>query len=204
MERGIFLRNISFAAVAALAIVVNVALVTQKGSLVKEFEAVNSYITNTLSDVFKVVPEFITKAEASDIRIDESVKKTDLQCMAENIYFEAATQSYVGKLAVGRVVLNRLNDSSRPNTICGVIYEGSQNTRTSTCQFSWTCQPKKMIDLSSDAWNKSVLVARELLSNRTMVDVTEGATYYHATYVSPAWRKSLRKVAQIDDHVFYK
>ena len=204
MERGIFLRNISFAAVAALVAVVNVSVVTQKGSLVKEVEAVNTYITNTLTDIFKVVPELIGAAEASPKVLDDNVKKTDLQCMAENIYFEAATQSYVGKIAVGRVVLNRLKDAERPNTVCGVIYEGSKNTRTSTCQFSWTCQPKKVIDMSSDAWQKSVSVARELLSNKAMVDVTEGATYYHATYVSPAWRKSLRKVAQIDDHVFYK
>ena len=131
--------------------------------------------------------------------------KDDLQCMAENIYYEAATQSYVGKVAVGQVVLNRVKSPNYPSTICGVIYEGSQNIHTSTCQFSWTCAPRNPVNKSSVYWDQSLAVAKELLSKRgSLVDITEGATSYHADYVRPAWSKTLHFVTQIDQHIFYK
>ena len=34
--------------------------------------------------------------------------------------------------------------------------------------------------------------------------ITEGATHYHATYVSPNWAKSFTKIAQMGAHVFYR
>jgi len=37
-----------------------------------------------------------------------------------------------------------------------------------------------------------------------MLDPVEGATHYHATYVSPTWAKNMQKVVQIQEHVFYK
>ncbi|NBV57559.1 MAG: cell wall hydrolase, partial [Bacteroidetes bacterium] len=47
----------------------------------------------------------------------------DRYCMAQNIYFEAANQSFAGKLAVAHVVMNRVEDLQFPNEICGVIYQ---------------------------------------------------------------------------------
>jgi len=34
--------------------------------------------------------------------------------------------------------------------------------------------------------------------------MVEGATHYHADYVSPHWRKSMRLITKIDDHIFYR
>jgi len=38
----------------------------------------------------------------------------------------------------------------------------------------------------------------------TILDITDGATHYHADYVSPAWRKSKTKTVEIGDHIFYR
>jgi spore germination cell wall hydrolase CwlJ-like protein len=125
--------------------------------------------------------------------------------MAENIYYEAATQSYAGKIAVGQVVLNRVKTPGYPRTVCAVIYDGSQNVKTKTCQFSWTCQDHKGIDKSSNYWAESQKVAADLLSKKgQLIDITEGALNYHADYVKPAWAKTLKFVAQIDQHLFYR
>ena len=147
--------------------------------------------------------EIIPSANA-ETRV-RAVPTDDLQCMSENIYHEAATQSYAGKIAVGQVVINRAKSAGFPRTICGVIYDGSQNSQTTSCQFSWTCAGKKSIDKASKAWEISRRAAHELLSKKdSLVDITEGATSYHASHVSPGWSRHLKFVAQIDQHLFYK
>ena len=132
------------------------------------------------------------------------IPKNDLQCMADNIYYEAGNQSYVGKIAVGQVVLNRLKSPSYPRTICGVIYEGSQSTQTAVCQFSWTCSKRPPVVKNSANWIQSLRAANELLANNgKMIDIIEGATSFHASYIKPAWAKKLKFVTQIDGHLFY-
>jgi len=37
-----------------------------------------------------------------------------------------------------------------------------------------------------------------------IMDVTQGATHYHADYVSPAWAKTKTKTIEIEDHIFYR
>lgn len=136
--------------------------------------------------------------------ITKIIPKDDLQCMADNIYYEAGSQSYAGKIAVGLVVLNRLKSPSYPRTICGVIYEGSVNPQTSICQFSWTCQKRLPVAKNSDNWMQSLRAAKELLSNRgKTIDIVDGATSFHASTVKPVWAKKLKFVAQIDGHLFY-
>jgi len=36
------------------------------------------------------------------------------------------------------------------------------------------------------------------------LDVTDGATHYHADYVEPAWAKTKTKTIEIEDHIFYR
>ena len=37
-----------------------------------------------------------------------------------------------------------------------------------------------------------------------LLDITDGATHYHADYVFPAWRKTKTKTVEIGDHIFYR
>ena len=43
-----------------------------------------------------------------------------------------------------------------------------------------------------------------LLAKTITLDITEGATHYHATYVRPAWAKTKTKTTRIDKHIFYR
>ena len=43
-----------------------------------------------------------------------------------------------------------------------------------------------------------------VLSGTIVLDVTEGATHYHATYVRPAWAKTKTRTTRIDRHIFYR
>jgi spore germination cell wall hydrolase CwlJ-like protein len=36
------------------------------------------------------------------------------------------------------------------------------------------------------------------------VDITDGATHYHADYVMPSWASTKTKTVEIEDHIFYR
>ena len=136
--------------------------------------------------------------------------ETAFICLALNTYHEAKNQSLVGQIATAQVVMNRVMDKRYPNTVCEVVkqgpkYKGSDVPVRHKCQFSWFCdgksdEPKK----DSEAWFKAQDYARIVLSGRIALDVTEGATHYHATYVRPAWAKTKTRTTRIESHIFYR
>lgn len=143
-------------------------------------------------------------------KIFQSIKPVDqrtLDCMAVNIYREAATESMAGKIAVGQVVVNRAKNKNYPGDVCSVIYQKSKRNGIMTCQFSWVCIKKlPAIEKTSEAWKKSVKAAYTVLSydNKIVPDITNGATHYHTHYVSPDWKNSFKLAAVIDQHRFYR
>ncbi len=63
---------------------------------------------------------------------DAKKKASDLKLMAAIIYCEAGDQSHKGKVAVGAVIMNRINSKRFPNTLEGVIYQKGQFTPAMT------------------------------------------------------------------------
>ncbi len=138
-------------------------------------------------------------------------KDNDLDCLAQNIYFEAKSESQAGQIAVGQVVLNRVKSSKYPNTVCEVIRQGPTYNWTEDfpvrhkCQFSWYCDGKSDKIRNQTAWYEAKQVAGVLLSMPEFVpNVVEDATHYHAHYVNPHWASKLEKVVRIDAHIFYR
>ena len=136
------------------------------------------------------------------------VDPVELECLSKNIYFEASTESTAGKIAVGQVVLNRKDSISFPNTVCDVVYEGihykSGFPVRDRCQFSWYCDGKHDRPFRGKLWENSVELAKILLETDGMVDITDGATFYHADYISASrWTTTKIKTVTIDRHIFY-
>ena len=121
-------------------------------------------------------------------------KAAELKCLADNIYFEALTESEAGQIAVANVTMNRVKHPAFPNTVCEVVWEPKQ--------FSWTHDGKSDNPDSEKAY-KEVYGIAESVYNGDIVDITEGATFYHADYVNPSWNKVMTRVAKIDTHIFY-
>ena len=136
--------------------------------------------------------------------------ETALMCLALNTYHEAKNQSMIGQVATAQVVMNRVADSRYPNSVCEVVkqgpkYKGSDVPVRHKCQFSWFCdgksdEPKR----DSKEWRRAQDYARIVLSGRIVLDVTEGATHYHATYVKPSWAKTKTRTTRIESHIFYR
>lgn len=123
-----------------------------------------------------------------------------LHCLTQAVYYEAGFEPMEGRRAVAQVVLNRVRHPAFPNSVCGVVYDGS--TRPG-CQFSFTCDGSLRRPPSPAAWAQAEEVAREALAGRTAPGVGT-ATHYHANYVAPYWAPRLTKLAQIGAHIFYR
>ena len=123
-----------------------------------------------------------------------------VDCLAKNIYYEAAQESYEGKLAVAQVTINRLNHPDYPSDVCGVIYQKTG----STCQFSWVCENVDRVSKDKYIWEECMQIARRALTEDQVHEelAARNALYYHAVYVNPKW-KNTKVIKKIGNHIFY-
>ena len=149
-------------------------------------------------------------------------KSASIKCLAMNMYHEARGQGSAGLLGVSSVVMNRVRDKRFPNTICGVIYQGptreSWKTRQTSdpndakfypiknrCQFSWYCDGRSDEPKDKKTYKRILTIAKSIVYNDiNFIDITDGATFYHADYVKPAWAKVKTRTTRIGNHIFYR
>ncbi|HAF66230.1 MAG: cell wall hydrolase [Bacillota bacterium] len=119
---------------------------------------------------------------------DTSYTHDELMLMARVIYGEAAGEPYIGKVAVGAVVLNRVRSPLFPDTIAEVIYEPWQ----------FSCVGNWMFNSYPD--QDSIRAAKDALAGW---DPTGGALYYfnyHIVTNSWLWSKPVARI--IGNHLF--
>ena len=135
------------------------------------------------------------------------IPKEQLECLALNVYYEARSESELGKIAVTHVVLNRVKSNKYPNTPCDVIkkskYENG-SPKKGACHFSWFCDGKPDKPVNTKAWTRAVKSAYDAYVLYLIgMDVTSNSVMYHATYVKPYWKSSYKRITRIDNHIFY-
>ena len=128
----------------------------------------------------------------------------DVQCLAENIYFEARGEPIEGEYAVGEVTLNRTRAQNFPHTICAVVHETrwDPTRRRFVADFSWT-ELGALSPEDGRAWKQAMAVANAVY-DELHPPLVPGALFYHATSVRPEWSRSRRTVATIGHHIFYR
>ena len=149
-----------------------------------------------------------------EVETGVSVDEAELKCMAENIYFEGRAEPMVGKIAIGHVVMNRIEDERFPDTICGVVKQGPVRESWKTkkdpslkdnerkfypiknrCQFSWWCDGQKdivwatymngeIIESNMTAWRDSIHVALFIMNGDYTNDPTAGAVFYYNPHIA--------------------
>ena len=124
-----------------------------------------------------------------------------LKCLAEALYFEARAQSVTGQFAVAEVILNRVDSAEFPDTVCGVIRQGTG--RKYQCQFTYTCDGRSEAIYEKAAYARVAKVARLMLDGAPR-QLTDGATHYHTKAVSPRWSRRFPRTATIGVHHFYR
>ena len=116
--------------------------------------------------------------------------KSDYDLMARIISAEARGEPYTGQVAVGAVILNRVESPSFPNTIAGVVY-----------------QPGAFSCLDNGQFNKAVASSAYRAAQDAINgwDPTNGAIYYYnPATANSAWIRKRPLMLRIGDHVFCK
>lgn len=123
------------------------------------------------------------------------------ECLTEALYFEARGERAEGLFAVAEVILNRVDSSRYPDTVCGVINQGTG--RKYACQFTYTCDGLPEHVKEPRAWVRVGKVASAMLDGAPRV-LTDGALFYHTTAVSPSWSLTKALTSTIGEHRFYR
>jgi len=195
---------------------------------VTKLELASANITPVKRPVDKIRHETINKTiEFYLSRLDEMggsarIASQEIRCMAENIYYEARSEPLEGQVAVALVTMNRVQSKDYPSTVCGVTKQGpmveSWKTRgkdvpdedrkyypkRDRCQFSWWCDGKAEGKKQPKYWDTALAISLAVVMDKAITDLTNGATHYHATYVSPKWAKQAKTKHQIGEHIFYR
>jgi N-acetylmuramoyl-L-alanine amidase len=117
-----------------------------------------------------------------------SVNQSELDMLAKVIYSEARGESYEGQVAVGAVVMNRLQSSKFPNSIQGIIFEPGAFTAVSDGQY-W---------LKPDS--TAYMAAQDAVRGW---DPTKGALYYfNPDTATSKWIWSRPQTVRIGHHIF--
>ncbi len=122
------------------------------------------------------------------------------ECLALAAMAEAGSGD-ADQRAVIQVILNRTRHPGFTNTVCGVVFEGSE--RRTGCQFTFTCDGSLSRPYPAARWSAARKRADEMLGGAVYAPVGN-ATHYHTDWVFPWWSPKLDKIAQVGTHLFHR
>jgi len=165
-----------------------------------------AYVDRVLIEPAGIQPAWIQPARIHAEQREAALARrraTDLECLAENIYFEARGEPQDGQYAVAEVTLNRTRADHFPHTVCGVVHETrwDPSRRRFVADFSWT-ELGALSPQDGPDWKQAMAVASAAYDDQHEL-LVPGALFYHATSVHPAWSRTRKSVARIGKHIFY-
>lgn len=187
------------------------ALDAQLATMIRvERSAVNAIPAARLSSILAPARSAVPRQRPHEIRYEAewlaslppATGSEEWRCLAEAIYFEARGEGIKGQFAVAEVVMNRVDSSRFPNTICGVVRQGVGKGRGG-CQFSYACDGKAERITEPAAFERAGKIAR-LLRDGAPRMLTVGATHFHTRAVKPLWSRTYARTAAIGAHLFYR
>lgn len=134
----------------------------------------------------------------------ERHRRAELFCLAENVYFEARGEPEAGQFAVAEVTMNRVRSPRFPATVCDVVHEKRWDAirKRYVGAFSWTELPPRRKPEAA-AWERAFTIA-ETVYDGQHAPAMNGALFYHATSIEPSWARTMRPVATVGRHAFYR
>ena len=187
IERGVEERQESKSVLTVLTLVLMAVMLWGTVSLL-QWAVGNKLASTEVAETSQVTAEF---------------RERQLGCLAKNIYHEAGSEPFEGKVAVAQVTMNRVNSGKFPNDVCKTIYQKNVIYEKVICQFSWVCDREtKFRAVNNPNYSESMIAAQKVLLEEFRLPSLKEAMYYHADYINPGWKRE--KVAKIGHHIFYK
>ena len=118
-----------------------------------------------------------------------------LLCLTTAIYYEAANEPLVGKIAVAEVIEHRIKDVRWPDTACKVTHQLNQFS------FYWDGKPEKI--KHDEEWIESEVVAKLALQDKLPKVIFDCTDHYHNIHVKPSWVTKMEMKMKIGHHFFY-
>lgn len=119
--------------------------------------------------------------------------------MATAIYYEARSEPLKGQIAVGTVIMNRVQSAAYPKTICEVVHQGGIGI--AECQFSYYCDGKHERPTDKNAWRLSLDIAVSVLEGARVVELGD-SLWYHRKELNISWSAKMRRI-EIGAHSFF-
>ena len=146
--------------------------------------------------------ETLKTARMNVSTVTAELRQKQLDCLARNIYHEAGSEPFEGKVAVAQVTINRAESGQFPSDICQVVYQKNVVYEKVLCQFSWYCEsPGSRKPMNGPVYTESMEVAKKVLLEGFRLPSVQNALYFHGDYINPKWGK--KPVAKIGRHIFY-
>lgn len=133
---------------------------------------------------------------------EKEFRRRENRCLATAIYFEARSEPIKGQIAVAQVIMNRVRSGFYADTVCGVVYEGAH--KRNACQFSFACDGLADKPKDRKRWKIAQKLAGDVTEGKVWLSDIGHASHYHATYVSPKWRRAMKRITRIGAHIFYR
>ncbi len=136
----------------------------------------------------KAVSAVSSESQIHSRGLGRLVSEQEIELLSRVIYGEARGEDFMGQVAVGAVVLNRLKDPRFPKTIKGIVYQSGAFTAVNDRQIH--------LDPNDQAYK----AAEAALSG---LDPTNGAIfYYNPKTATDQWIKSRTVIKRIGNHTF--
>jgi hypothetical protein len=130
-------------------------------------------------------------------------RASEQRCLAEAMYYEARGEGEEGQKAIAEVILARVESKLYPKSICDVVYQGAE--RKTGCQFSFACDGSLLKKKHHAAWDQAELLAAKIVNGSLrLAGRTSKAVSFHTVGVTPIWSRTMLRVTQIGNHIFYR
>lgn len=117
-----------------------------------------------------------------------------LLCLSLALYHESRGEPHQGQLMVAAVIVNRVVSDRFPDDMCEVVMQPRQ--------FSFVRKGKIPTPKDAKAWKAAHNLAEQILTDTRILPPTM-ADHFHTTSVKPVWRKDLKKLKRVGNHIFY-
>ena len=132
---------------------------------------------------------------------DPAARERALECLTQAVYYEARSESDDGQRAVAQVVLNRVRHPAYPNSVCGVVYQGSERAPAASSASPATDRWTRGIE--PYAWDRARRIAEAALAGAS-TGRSGSPPIITPPRSSPYWAPSLVPQTVVGAHIFYR